>query len=40
MLMNITCAKCHKTKETNYTKLTPNAKLKTRNNPNSGAYKY
>ena len=35
-IMNI--YKGHKTKETNYVKLTPNTKLKTRENPNSGAY--
>ena len=37
-LITITYTKSHKTKETNYTKLTPNTKLKTRKNPNSGAY--
>lgn len=38
MLMNITCTECHKTKETKYTKLTPNMKLKTQKNTNSGTY--
>ena len=33
MLMNETYTKCHITKETNYTELTPNTKLKTRKYP-------
>ena len=32
MQMNIIYTKCHKTKKTNYVKLTPNTKLKARTN--------